>query len=327
MVERDFYEVLGVPRNADAEAIRAAYRTLARRYHPDVNKDEGAQAKFTEVQEAYDVLSDPEKRGLYDRVGRSGYRAAAGAGGGATYSWSNVAGQGGNVDFDADDLQSMFDVFFGGRGASERSPFGRGARRAQRSGSPARGRDRSAEITIPFDVAIKGGKRSIRTGGAQGREIDVAIPAGIGQGAKLRVRGEGEPSHAGPGDLILTVRFAKHPVWERGRPDGRGRDGSGPEGLDITLELPLTVGEAILGTGVEVPTPSGTVTLAVPPGTGSHARLRLRGRGVAANGQTGDLYAVVKIVVPDALTDEQRAAVEVLANSVASPRTGNLWPA
>ncbi|MEM7755488.1 MAG: DnaJ C-terminal domain-containing protein [Planctomycetota bacterium] len=345
MADRDFYDVLGIARSATADEIRSAYRKLARRFHPDVNKEPDAQAKFTEVQEANDVLSDPDKRRLYDRVGRAGYSAAATAGagpggrpggsGGATYSWSNVGGSrgagraGGGVDFDPDDLRSMFDTFFGGRAAE--TPFGaRNTAHGPRSrgrAAPARGRDRTAEITVPFDTMVRGGKRTVRTGGASGREIDVTVPAGIADGAKLRVRGEGEPSHAGPGDLLLTVRIAAHPLWTRGRPDGKGRDGTGSEGLDLTLELPLTIGEAALGAGVEVPTPTGPVTLTVPPGTSSHARLRLRGRGISANGQAGDLYAVVRIAVPDAsaLDDDTRAAIAVLNTATPPQRAGEHW--
>jgi len=335
MPERDFYDVLGVPRNADADAIRNAYRSLARRLHPDVNKAPDAQAKFTEVQEAYDVLADDEKRRLYDRVGRAGYRAAASGGSagahpGGTYTWSNVAGGGSAADFDPDDLRSMFDTFFGG-GRAGRSPFdarnaAHGPRtRARRA--PARGRDRTADITVPFEVAARGGTRSLRTTSPTPKDIDVRIPPGIADGAKLRVRGEGDPAPHGPGDLILTVRIAPHPVWKRGRPDGSGADGTGDAGRDLHIDLPVTVPEAILGASIDIPTPGGVVSLAVPPSTDSGARLRLRGRGIAANGHSGDFYAVVRIVTPDPETLEPAdcAAIEALAARSPSPRTGPGW--
>jgi curved DNA-binding protein len=338
MAERDFYEVLGVSRTADADAIRSAYRALARKLHPDVNKDPEAQAKFTEVQEAYEVLSDPEKRRLYDRVGTAGYAAAASAhgqpgAGRAHYSWSNVGGGSGAMDFDPDDLQSMFETFFGGRAAGGGSPFERaggfgGGPRARATRRPTKGRDRTAEIRVPFDVAARGGKRSLRleaTGST--REIDVTIPAGIADGARLRVRGEGEPGAAGSGDLVLTVRVEAHPVWKRGRPDGTGSDGSGVAGLDLTLELPVTITEAVFGARVDLPTPGGRGTLTVPPGTGSGARLRLKGRGITAKGQKGDLYAVVRVVVPDAdgLSEAELEALRGLGDRIPSPRTGPGW--
>ncbi len=347
MADRDFYEVLGVSRSASADEIKSAYRKLARKYHPDVNKDPGAQAQFTEVQEAYDVLSDQDKRRLYDRVGRAGYAAAAsagaqggwagGGGGGAGphFRWSTTGGGGGGgrgFDFDADDLQSMFETFFGNRGAG---PFGGRATHGPRGRAtrrPTKGRDATAEVRIAFDTAVKGGKQTLRvtTSDGRGKSIEVTIPAGIADGAKLRVRGEGEGgSGGGAGDLILTVRVEAHPVWRRGRPDGKGAEGGGVEGLDLTLDLPLTIAEATLGASVPVPTPEGSVALTVPPGTSSGARLRLRGRGIKAHGQTGDLYAVAKIVAPkpDDLNDADRAAIEALGERLASPRQGVGWSA
>ncbi len=350
MADRDFYEVLGVSRSASADEIKSAYRKLARKFHPDVNKDPGAQAKFTEVQEAYDVLSDADKRRLYDRVGRAGYAAAASAGGqggwaggggggagaGPHFRWSGTGGggRGGGFDFDQDDLQSMFETFFGNRGAG---PFGGRATHGPRGRAtrrPSRGRDATAEVRIGFETAVRGGKQSLRvtTSEGRGKSIEVTIPAGVADGAKLRVRGEGEPGSGGAGgagDLILTVRVEAHPVWRRGRPDGKGADGGGVEGLDLTLDLPLTIAEATLGASVSVPTPEGFVALSVPAGTSGGSRLRLRGRGIRAHGQTGDLYAVAKVIAPkpDELTEADRAAIGALAERLSSPRQGAGWSA
>ncbi|MEQ9095365.1 MAG: DnaJ C-terminal domain-containing protein [Phycisphaerales bacterium] len=317
MAERDYYDVLGVKRSATQEEIRAAYRKLARELHPDVNKAPDAAEKFAEVQTAYDVLGEPEKRAQYDRFGRAGAAAAAGAGGGAHYSWSNVGGGRGGAasDFDLDDLGSMFDAFFGGGGAAGggAGPTPRGAR-AQRG----RVRERTqpaaqAELDVSFMTMARGGTERVpvRRGG-KATTIEVSIPKGIADGAKLRVAGgRGEP------DLILTIRVGKHPLYRR-------------EGvLDLAIDLPLTIAEATLGKEIAVPTLEGEVYITVPAGTRSGKRLRLRGRGLTdAKGTSGDLYAVIQIVPPpaDALTDEDRAALERLSDRTPAPRPNPPWP-
>lgn len=293
MAQRDFYEILGVKRNATQDEIRVAYRKLARRYHPDVNKEPDAQAKFTEIQEAYDILSDEEKRKLYDRVGRAGF--AQGAAGGRP----GPGGRGGvHVDFDLNDLGSMFDAFFGGR-------KGRAGPGPSPGADPFAGRARMTkpepirfDTTVSFMTAAKGGTEhlSVNTPGGSKR-IGVTIPKGVADGAKLRVRGsEDEP------DIIVTVSVGGHPHFRR--PDRAG--------LDLEFDLPLSVSEAVFGAEISVPTLTGPVSLRVPPGAASGKKLRLRGRGLEdAKGKKGDLYAVIRIVPPDAgaLTDAERATL------------------
>lgn len=325
--KRSYYEVLGVGRNAKAEQIKSAYRKLARKLHPDVNKSSDSSDRFKEVLEAYEVLSDEKKRRLYDRAGHQAYvhggggtSAGAPAGRGPTYTWSNVGGAGsGGVGggFDFSDIGDVFEEMFG-----RRAPFGgvggaSGAAGARARSRPSRGRDIVTERLIPFETAVKGGTESVRIsrGGAT-QTIEVKIPRGVADGARLRVRGGGEPSAAGasPGDLILTIRIGAHPLF--------GRDG-----LDVTLELPVTIVEAALGGEVEIPTPSGErVKLKVPPGSSSGARLRLRGRGIETEDkQRGDLYAKVLIVAPKELTDRDESALRRIGPHLESPRTGPMW--
>lgn len=309
MAERDYYEVLGVKRSASQEEIRAAYRKLAREFHPDVNKSPDAQEKFAEVQSAYDVLGEPDKRAQYDRFGRAGAAQAAGAGNGGHYSWSNVGGRGGGgADFDLDDMGSVFESLFGGGGASSRGG------RTQRGRARERARPTAqAELDISFVTMARGGTARVpvrRSGKAT--TIEVSIPKAIADGTKLRVAGGG-----GEPDLILTIRVGKHPLYRR-------------EGvLDLELDLPLTYAEAALGKEIGVPTLEGEVFITVPAGTKSGKRLRLRGRGLTdPKGTSGDLYAAVQIVPPpaDALNDDDRAALERLGGLGPGPRTSPPWP-
>jgi len=336
---RDYYTVLGVKKSATADDIRSAHRRLARKLHPDVNKAPDAAEKFREVQEAYDVLSDDEKRKIYDRVGHdafvSGVRAAhAGArggqpgGGSRAYSWSAGDGMGAG-GFSADDLGSIFEEMFSGRGGGfggfgaspepgarapgGAGPFGASARRRSRQ---RKGADLTHDVTVPFDQAMAGGvhRLGVSRGGVS-QTIEVKVPKGVKDGARLRIRGSGQPSPTGgpPGDLILTVRIGPHPLYKR-------------DGLDIILDLPVTIAEAALGADVEVPTPRGRVTLKVPPGAASGARLRVREHGVEDDkGAKGDLYAVVKVIPPKTLTDDQRSALETLAKSLPQVRTDPHW--
>ena len=311
MAKRDYYAVLGLERAATESDIKRAFRDLARKFHPDVNKDAGAQDRFMEIQEAYAVLSDPEKRAAYDRFGHSGVNAPAG---------------GYTVDFDAEDLGSMFDAFFGGRG---RSPFGGGgtgsagpgAHRATRRTRPAETRH---EITVDFLVAATGGKRTLEIKrGSATQSVDVSIPAGVESGAKLRVRGVGHADPLAPGtrgDVILTVHIRPHPLFRR------GDTARGEQSRDLYLELPITVAEAINGTRLDVPTPAGTATITVPPGASSGSKLRLRGQGCQTT-PAGDLYAVLMIKPPpaQAIDNADREAIERLGK--ATPiRTEPHWP-
>lgn len=324
---RDFYEILGVSRTASQREIQRAYRKLARTYHPDVNKDPAAEDRFKAISEAYDVLSDPEQRRRYDafgpsfrqvpegmdaetwaraRSGRAGRSAGAGPGGGSggfgDDVWFSTSGPGGgfpggNVDIDDLDIDDLL----GGL-------FNRGSGRQRRATIP--GADQEAELVLTVEEAYRGGRRTVTlTGGGGPRTFDVTIPAGVTDGQRIRLAGQGGQGSGGAaaGDLYLRVRIAPHPRY---RVDGR----------DLTVELRVAPWEAALGTSVTIDTPGGEARVRVPPGTSSGSRLRLRGRGLPnpkpgrkAGAEPGDLYADVRIMVPPQLTDEERAAFEKLA--------------
>ncbi|MBO3746126.1 DnaJ domain-containing protein [Streptosporangiaceae bacterium NEAU-GS5] len=304
---RDFYEVLGVGRTADQDEIQRAYRKLVRAYHPDVNKDPGAEDSFKEISEAYAVLSDPETRRRYDAFGhdfrqvppdvdpadwaraRSGARAGAGAGPGGG-RWRSAGaedfGFGEGADVDLEDL-------LGGM-------FGRGGRGRRRWG-PMPGADQEAELTLTVEEAYQGGRRTLTLPG--GRRLDVTIPRGVTNGQRIRLAGQGGHGSeaARAGDLYLVVRIAEHPRYR-------------VEGRDLHTTLPLAPWEAALGATVAIDTPGGEAKLKVPPGTSSGRRLRLRGRGMPnPRGAAGDLFAEVRIMVPPRLTDEERELFERLA--------------
>ena len=297
---RDPYEVLGVPRSATPEQIRDAHRKLAKRYHPDLNKSPEAAERFKEAQEAYDLLSDEQKRKRFDQFGFGGGGASPGGPG-----FGGFGGQGGWGNVDPSTFEEIFGDFMGGgrRGAGSR----RGGARA--------GEDLESEIAVDFNTAALGGVRhvSVQNGG-EPIELDVRIPPGIESGGQLRLRGKGAPGVGGgpAGDLVLRVSVAPHPWFRR-------------EGLDIVVEVPISIAEAALGTTVEVPLLEGTASLRVPPGTGSGKRLRLKGKGVKAKAGTGDLHAVIRVDAPKTLSDEDRAALERLKASEPDPRADAPW--
>lgn len=322
MAERDYYEVLGVARDATPDQIKKAYRTQARQHHPDVNPgNKLAETLFKEAQQAYDVLSDPEKRSLYDRYGTAAFAGmgAAGPRSGAS-EWTARQGGAGAEGFD-------FSQFFGGMDADEGAAGGmveellgrmRGGRGARRKAGPRPGRDIEAHLTVPFLTAVRGGETLVeiqRDGGAR-ETLAVKIPPGTAPGSKLRLRGKGEPGEPGgpSGSLTVTVDVEPHPYFTR-------------EGRDLFVELPVSVDESILGAKVDVTTLEGTKTLIIPPGSSGGQKLRLRGQGVrGAGGQPdGDLFAVLKIVVPKTVDEESRRLItEFAARNPLQPRAG-LW--
>jgi DnaJ-class molecular chaperone len=322
---KDYYEVLGVKRDASADEIRSAYRKLARQYHPDVNKSPDAAKRFSEVQEAYDVLSEPQKREAFDRFGHAGVGAGhggAGSGGwggpGGRTTWTNA---GGGSGVGAEDLSDIFEQMFGRSGGGGRSPFGTGySARATRAPSPAAGQDIDFPITVSFMTAAQGGTEQVRfnTDG-NSSTLNVKIPRGIESGGKLRIKGRGRPgAHGGPpGDLILTVDVGKHPHFRR-------------EGLDLSIDIPITIAEAVTGCTVRAPLlhadgdGASWIDIKVPPGSAANRKLRVRGRGLTdSSGKTGDYYAVVQIVAPPAneLSEKGRAALDHLASELHNPRT------
>lgn len=308
---RDFYEVLGVPRGATAEEIQRAYRKLARTYHPDVNKEASAEDRFKEVSEAYDVLSDPETRRRYDDYGPSfrqvpegvdpetwryaqqqgGRRrpgAAQGQGPGG-FTWT-TAGDGDFGDIDLEDLLGGF--------------FGRGARAGAGRRGPSRGGNIEAEIQLTVEEAYSGGRRRITLGGPGGeRSIEVNIPAGVIDGQRIRLSGQGSAGEGGgpAGDLYLVVRIAPHPRYRL-------------EGRDIYVDLPVTPWEAVLGAKVPVEGLGGEAKVSVPAGSSSGRRLRLKGQGMPnPKGGPGDLFAEVRIMVPKRPSKKEKELFEELA--------------
>ncbi|MEU6256130.1 J domain-containing protein [Streptomyces sp. NPDC047043] len=301
---RDFYEVLGVARTADQDEIQRAYRTLARKYHPDVNKDPQAEERFKEINEAFSVLSDPEQRTRYDRFGEDFRKvpedweervaAGAGAGAGGGFRWTTGGGprvRYSTAGFDGEgvDVEDLFGSLFGGAGRM-RVP----------------GADQEAELPLTVEEAYRGGRRTVTLAGPTGqRRYQVDVPPGTTDGQRIRLAGEGgrgSGDDAPAGDLFLRVRIQPHPEF---RLDGR----------DVHVRLPVTPWEAALGATVPVRTPSGaTAKVTVPAGSSSGRRLRLRGEGMPGpRGANGDLYAELRIMVPPRLSDRERELLEELA--------------
>jgi curved DNA-binding protein len=300
VAQRDLYDILGVARTATADEIKRAYRKLAKRFHPDVNPgDKASEERFKEVTAASEVLSDPKKRKLYDEFGpdslRSGfdekraeeyrrYRSQGVPPGAAPFDFGdfetvNVGGYG-NFDF-----SSIFGDLFGQRA---------GRRRGRPM--PADGGHAEAEIEVTLREAVVGGERELRV---EGRTLRVKIPAGVGDGSQIRLAGQGGPGEHGgrSGDLFLKVRLAEHPLVRR---DGR----------DLTIDLPVTIPEAVEGAEVTLPTFEGPVRFRVPAGAQAGKKIRLRGKGLPdlRGGARGDLYAVVRIVLPEPSEKLEKAA-------------------
>jgi len=317
---QDYYQLLGVDRSASEDEIRRAYRKLARELHPDVNKAPDAAERFARVTEAYDVLSDAQKRQAYDVHGnRPPWQGAGSAQSRGPWPGPGAGGPGGaGGGFSEPDLGSIFEELFGRQGAGgpgtgpmggqAADPFRRAARGRPRA---RRGSDRDVELTVSFLTAARGGTERLRLRQEDGRErtIDVRIPAGVQPGTRLRVSGEGMPGDQGgvAGDLLVRIDVGQHPVFRR-------------EGLDLITDVTVTFPQAALGTEVAVPMLDGTATLRIPPGTPSGKRLRLRGRGIRADdGRSGDLFAVLRIDVPASLDDQTRTLIEQLAARLPAP--------
>ena len=292
---KDYYEILGVPRTATPEEIRSAFRKKAREYHPDVAKDKvkGAE-KFKEVNEAYEVLSDPAKRTKYDQMGRE----APGGG----FAWQGSPGQAGMPDmeefhFGGTGYSEFFEHLFGGTaGGGFRGP---GGRRMARRGSDIEG-----DLMVPLEEALRGSVREVTLQrGGKTETYRVKIPAGVREGQRIRLAGKGESGRSGgeSGDLYLRVRLARHPDLR-------------VEGSDLYADVEVAPWEAVLGASVPVPTLDGAVTMKIPPGSTAGQKLRLRGQGLPReDGGRGDLYAVLEIAVPDRVGPEEKKLWEKLA--------------
>jgi curved DNA-binding protein len=294
MASNDYYQLLGVDRSATAEEIRKAYRKLARKYHPDVNKDDDAATKFSEVQEAYDTLSDAEKRKMYDQFGSVGQQG--GFRGNPRWQQASGFGGGGFSGGESTDFSDFFNQAMGGRGGQSRSA------------PTQKGQNIETTITVTFMTALKGGSEEVQT--AEGT-ASVRIPAGMESGKKLRLKGKGQQGLGGGpnGDLMITVTVGGHPLYQR-------------RGLDVEMDVDLSIVEAALGTKLSLPLPlGGTVDMKIPAGVSSSQRLRVKGKGAKVSEEkVGDFYAVIHIVAPSELDDESKELLEELRSKIPNPR-------
>jgi curved DNA-binding protein len=316
---KDYYQTLGVAKTASEDDIKKAYRKLVRKYHPDVSKEADAQAKTQDINEAYGVLGDAEKRAAYDELGRGHqYRAGQefrpppdwgrGFGGAGGPGGPGGPGPGGAGGFGGADSDFFSDLF---------ANFGGGGRRRQQA--PQRGEDSHASISIDLTDSYQGATRTISLMVAERdaqdrivtreRNLSVNIPKGVTAGQQLRLSGQGQPGAAGPGDLYLEIQF---------RPNARYR----LDGRDVYQTVPVAPWELALGGEIEVATPSGKVNVTVPAASQSGRKLRLRGRGLPAK-EAGDLYLLLEVVLPPANTDKARELYQTMARELAfNPRAG-----
>jgi curved DNA-binding protein len=325
MVEyKDYYKVLGVNKGASQDEIKKTYRKLARKYHPDANpNDSKAEEKFKEIGEAYEVLKDPQKRSRYDQLGANWKQyshAGAGwpGGGGRTYTY-DFGGSGFNFEDLGRGFSDFFEMFFG-RGSDERfsgfgSDYGQQFGRGTRTGTQ-KGQDMQSSLSITLREAYSGTQRSFklqREGKA--RTINVKIPKGIKDGGKIRVAGEGagSPSGGPGGDLYLVINTSPHNFFTRKEDD-------------LYCEVPVTIKEAFYGAKIDIPTFSGKIMVKVPPKTQGGKTLRLKGKGMPKlrGGGFGDLYAKIKLVLPEKLTGEQKKHLDEFAKSYNENPRGNI---
>jgi len=302
MAQKDYYNILGVSKNATKEDIKKAYRKLARQYHPDLNPgNKKAEQKFKEIQEANEVLSDDEKRKTYDMYGTAEFQPGTGR---TTWRWQESTP--GGFEFNVGDIGGFEDLF-GGIFSS------RGSRRR----GPNKGRDVEYQVTIDFDSAIKGSIRDItiskqsKNGKVTTETLSVKIPSGVDDGSRIRVKGKGEQGIRSSGDLYLRVKVKPHPIFTRKKDD-------------IYFELPITVYEAALGAKINVPTVDGTATVTIPPGIQNGSKLRLKGKGVhnIKTKKRGDQYVIAKIAMPDVINGGSKIKFEELSKiNPYNPRT------
>lgn len=311
---RDYYEVLGVDRSASADEIKKAFKKLARKYHPDVAKDEPqAEEKFKEVNEAYEVLGDPEKRKKYDQLGRNWQHGSDFTPPPGSYGYG-YSGGGGAEEFHFEGSTGFSDFFenlFGGRAAGDSfGGFGFGNRGGgyRQANMPMQGQDVEADLLVTLDEVIKGGERHIRLQGETGeiKTIRVKIPKGVTAGQMIRCAGLGGPGYNGgkQGDLYFRVRLERHPFFT-------------VEDRNVSAPLELQPWECVLGSEKTVKTPIGSVKLKVPPGTEPGTKFRVPGKGIPGSGgnSSGDFYAIAEVVIPASLTSKERELWEALAEN------------
>ncbi len=280
----DPYKELGVARGASADEIKKAFRKLAKELHPDKNPgDKAAEERFKRITAAFDLLGDAEKRAKYDRGeidadGREQFRAPPG-GGGRSGGFGGFGGSGGRGGFEDIDLEELFGAFGGGGRTAGRGGFGGG-----------KGQDVRATLDISLEDSIAGTTRRIQF--SDGRMLDVVIPKGASEGQVIRLKGQGAPGRGGQaGDALIELKIAPHPVFKR-------------DGADLTMDLPVSVPDAVLGGKIQVPTPEGAVMMTIPKGSNSGKVLRLKGRGAYAGGKRGDLLAKLAVTLPETPDDE-----------------------
>ncbi len=313
----DHYATLGVKRDASQADIQKAYREMARKYHPDLHPDDKtAKKKFQDVQKAFEVLNDTSKREMYDRYGNSFEQMGAGPGprpGGAPWP----GGQPGGGSFEEIDISQLFGDSYGQDKSGGFGDIFNQFRRANKKGrrpsgpEPVRGGDLETELEIPFATAVTGGEAQIALRRYDGRTetITVKIPAGIEEGKKVRVRGQGEPGPGGgqPGDIFIRIRVGPHPSFVR-------------RAQHLNVRVPITLSEAALGGKVDVPTPWGVVALRIPPGSSSGRKLRLKGHGLRLkNQEPGDLFAELQIVLPEKFDEESAELIRRLEQHQPTP--------
>jgi len=308
MEYKDYYKLLGVERSATEAEIKKAYRKLAAKHHPD--KPTGDEAKFKEINEAYEVLGDKEKREQYDLLGsnyRNGQQFEPPPG------FGGFGGFGGAQAGHSADFSDFFSSMFGGGGGFQGGGFG-----GQSQGFSQKGDDLSVKVLVTLEEAVNGGQKtlnlSIPMAGSpqhESKQLKVKIPAGVKQGSKIRLAGQGQPGFGGGprGDLIVEIDLQSHPLYK-------------VDGQDVLLNLPLTPWEAALGIKVEVPTLKGKINMNIPAGTQSGSKLRIKGRGLGKGSHIGNQYVVVQIHTPVADTDEKKAFYEKMAETMPfNPRT------
>jgi DnaJ-class molecular chaperone len=279
---QDPYQELGVSRTASADEVRRAFRKLAKQYHPDKNPgDKAAEERFKRVSAAFDLVGDADKRKKFDQgeIDADGREINRGFGGGDPFGRGGFDPRGGaGAQFEGVDLNDILGEVFGGRGGGARGGF-------SGFGGPTKGADVRAQVAIDLEEAIQGGRKRIAF--SDGRTLEITIPKGAAEGQVLRLKGQGSPGRAGPGDALIELVIRPHPTFRR-------------EGDSLVMDLPVSVPDAILGAKVQVPTPDGPVTLTVPKHSNAGSTLRLKGRGLPdAHGVRGDLLARLQIVLPD----------------------------
>ena len=306
---RDYFKVLGVERGADADAIKRAFRKLARQYHPDVNPgDQSAEAKFKEISEAYEVLSDPDKRRRYEQFGQYWNQVGGAGSGGGAPGFDVDFGRYGNFDDFINDLLGRFAGGGGGGGFGFGTGFPGGFAGAGPQGrGPTPNLDAEATITLPYADAFRGCERTLSV---NDERVQVRIPAGVKSGSRLRLRGKGnlQPGTGRRGDLYLNLQLQPHPIWRL-------------DGDQLRADLPLSIDELALGGEVVVATPDGEATVQVPPGLNPGRSLRLKGKGWPVKGGRGDLLLTPTLRLPDPLSARERQLLEELRQArSADPR-------